>query len=140
MRQWLITSVAAMAVVGTGICRAGDLNIGVILSGQIAPGVYGQVQLGNNPPPPLVSAQPVVIEPVPYVVTPTPVYLHVPPEHARNWREHCREYNACSRPVYFVRSAEYEPGYARRDSGHGHDHDRGHEHHDNRDHDRHGEN
>lgn len=139
MRQWFLTSIVGMVVAGTGVCRAGDLNIGVILSGQIAPGVYGQVQLGNNPPPPLVYAQPVVIEPLRYAVPPPPVYLHVPPEHARNWREHCREYKACNRPVYFVRSAEYEPGYERRDPGHGHDHERGHEHHDNRDHDRHGD-
>jgi hypothetical protein len=62
---------------------------------------------------PVVVAQPVPME---------PIYLHVPPGHAKNWRKHCHEYNACNRPVYFVRSAEYEPGY-RPDRG---EHDHGH--------------
>jgi hypothetical protein len=92
----------------------------------------------RHPGPPLVYAQPVLIEPVPYAAPPTPVYLHVPPGHAKNWREHCREYNACNRPVYFVRSAEYAPGYDHRDHGHNNDH--GHEKHDGRDRDRHDDN
>jgi hypothetical protein len=37
--------------------------------------------------------------------------MHVPPGHARNWAKHCGKYGACNRPVYFVMSAEYEPGY-----------------------------
>jgi hypothetical protein len=100
-------------VLAAGVCRAGDLNIHVMLSGEVAPGVYGQVQLGNERPPPLVYAQPMLIEP--QAAPPPPVYLHVPPGHARNWRKHCREYNACNRPVYFVRSQEYEPAYRRGD-------------------------
>src|ERR1017187_7508832 len=122
MNPLFLTSLLGLVVAGTGICRAGELNLNVILSGQIAPGVYGQVQLGNDPPPPLAYAQPVLIEPVPYAAPPTPVYLQVPPGHAKNWREHCREYNACNRPVYFVRSAEYAPGYDHRDHGHKNDH------------------
>ncbi len=112
---------------GTGACIAGDLNIHLMLSGEVAPGVYGQVQIGNEPPPPLVYAQPVLIEQ--RAAPPPPVYLHVPPGHARNWRKHCREYNACDRPVYFVRSEEYEPGFVRRDydRGHEHRHDHGHD-------------
>jgi hypothetical protein len=106
-----LVSIVAVLFVGTGACRAGDLNIQVILSGEVAPGVYGQVQLGNDRPPPLVYTQPMLIvaQPEP----PPPVYLHVPPGHARNWRKYCREYNACNRPVYFIRSAEYEPGFDR---------------------------
>jgi hypothetical protein len=143
-RQWLLLSVVGFVTMGAGVARAGELNINVILSGQVAPGVYGQVQLGSNPPPPVVYAQPVLVEPQSYAVAPPPVYLHVPPDHASHWREHCREYNACNRPVYFVRSAEYEPGYQRHDKEHGHDHghdrdnaqshdDHGHAHHEDRD-------
>ena len=98
-------------LLAAGVCRAGDLNIHVMLSGEVVPGVYGQVQLGNERAPPLVYAQPMLIEP--QAVSPPPVYLHVPPGHARNWRKHCREYNACNRPVYFVRSEEYNPAYER---------------------------
>ena len=138
MRQWFMVSMAAVTLAGAGVGRAGDLGINVIVSGQVAPGVYGQVQLGNAaPPPPVVYAQPMLIEP--QAVPPPPVYLHVPPGHAKNWRKHCREYNACNRPVYFVRSAEYEPDYGRRkhddDHGHGHD-DRGDDHGHGHDHDR----
>ena len=121
-----LISVLAVLLAGAGICRAGDLNIHVMLSGEVAPGVYGQVQIGGERPPPLVYAQPMLI--VPQRDPPPPVYLHVPPGHAKNWRKHCHEYNACNRPVYFVRSQEYEPGYV---ADHGHDHDHDHD----RDHD-----
>src|ERR1700736_5887537 len=141
MRQWFTVSIAAVALAGVSVGYAGDLGIHVILSGEVAPGVYGQVHIGNDSPPPLVYAQPMLI--VPQEAPPPPVYLHVPPEHARNWRRYCREYHACNRPVYFVRSAEYEPDYERRrnerddEHYHGHDRERGDEHdhgHDHEDH------
>jgi hypothetical protein len=130
MRQWFMVSMAAVALAGASVGHAGDLGIHIILSGEVAPGIYGQVQIGNTSPPPLVYVQPMLIEPQEAPLP--PVYLHVPPGHARNWRRYCREYNACNRPVYFVRSAEYEPDYERRN--HGHDRDE-HEH----EHDRHGD-
>jgi hypothetical protein len=90
-----------------------------------------------------VYAQPVVA--VPVVVTERmplePIYLHVPPGHARNWRKHCHEYNACNRPVYFVRSAEYEPGYRpdrRKEHEHAHHDDHGDREDDRGDRDHHG--
>ena len=87
---------------------AGDVDIRVIAAGEIAPGVYGRVEFGTAAPPPLVYAEPIVIvRPAPAVVV-QPVYLHVPPGHAKNWGKHCRRYNACSQPVYFVRSSEYD--------------------------------
>lgn len=105
---------AALAAVACGATVASaDVDISVALRGEIAPGVYGRVDIGGRPPPPLVYAQPVVIEPAAAVVEAEPVYLHVPPEHARAWRLHCHEYHACNRRVYFVRSEEYEPGYVR---------------------------
>jgi hypothetical protein len=121
-------ALVTMLVASVGVSRAGDLDINVLLSGQVAPGVYGQVQLGSAPPPPVVYAQPMLIEP--QSSPPPPVYLHVPPGHAKNWRQHCHEYHACNRPVYFVRSAEYAPDYDRRDHDHGHGHGHGHEKHD----------
>jgi len=119
---------AAMLMAGAGVSRAGDLDLHVILSGQVAPGVYGQVRFGSDAPPPVVYAQPMLIESQPS--PPPPIYLHVPPGHAKNWRKHCHEYHACNRPVYFVRSEEYAPGYDHRDYGHDHDHGHGHGKHD----------
>ena len=117
-------------MLGSGITLAqAQISVGAVITGQVVPGVYGQVVIGNGPPPPLVAPQPVVIEPVPVGVAPLePIYLHVPPGHARHWRKHCHEYHACNRPVYFVRSAEYEPGFDRERWEH--EHDRDHEHHD----------
>ena len=83
----------------------------VIIHGEVKPGVYGRVEFGNAPPPPVVYAQPVVIVHQPRPVQ--PVYLHVPPGHAKKWSKHCHKYNACNRPVYFVKSVEYEPDYGK---------------------------
>jgi hypothetical protein len=106
---------AALAALAFGATAAyADVDIGVAIRGEIAPGVYGRVDIGGRPPPTLVYAAPVIIDqPPPYVVVAEPVYLHVPPEHARDWRLHCHEYHACNRQVYFVKSAEYDPEYIR---------------------------
>ena len=44
----------------------------------------------------------VIVQQPNYVQQP-PLYLHVPPGHAKKWSKHCGRYNACGRPVYFVR-------------------------------------
>jgi hypothetical protein len=127
------------------LAHAQGVSVNATITGQVVPGVYGQLMIGDRPPPPVVYAQPVVVEPAPVVVGAPPVepiYLHVPPGHARNWRKHCHEYHACNRPVYFVRSEEYEPGYRPRHEEH-EEHERRHEerwehgHHHDDDHDRH---
>jgi len=119
----VLLSVLAFGTV-VPLAQAQNVSISATITGEIVPGVYGHVVLGNRPPPPLVYAQPVVA--VPVVVAERmpmePIYLHVPPGHARNWRKHCQEYNACNRPVYFVRSAEYEPGYRPERGEHDHGH------------------
>ncbi|MES2824466.1 MAG: hypothetical protein V4732_12745 [Pseudomonadota bacterium] len=97
---------------------ASDLGINVILSGQVAPGVYGQVEVGNTPRPRVVYEQPVVIVTDRQHVRAEPIYLHVPPGHAKNWSKHCSAYNACGRQVYFVKSEEYEPEYQHRENHH----------------------
>jgi len=84
-------------------------DVRVTISGEVAPGVYGRVDIGTRPPPPLVFPQAVLI--VTPSKPPAAIYMHVPPGHAKNWRKHCSRYNACNVPVYFVKSAEYEPGY-----------------------------
>ena len=123
-------SVAAALAFGSAAAKA-DVDISVAIHGEVAPGVYGRVDLGGGPPPALVYARPVVIlRPPAHAVVEEPVYLHVPPEHAHAWRMHCREYHACNRQVYFVKSAEYAPGYRKEHREHGRDHDHGHQDHD----------
>lgn len=122
-------TLAGIALVLAGGASAAA-NVNVIVEGQIKPGVYGRVEVGNpSAPPPIWQPQPVIIAPQPRAVEVVPVYLHVPPGHARDWRRHCHRYDSCGRPVYFVRSAEYEPGYGKKRRHH-------HKHSDDRDHSR----
>jgi len=134
-----ILGVAALA--GAANCaEAQNVSVNAVITGEVVPGVYGQVVLGNRPPPPVLYQQPMVVQPVMGAPPGEPLYLHVPPGHAKHWRKHCHEYHACDRPVYFVRSAEYEPGFDRerweREHGHGHGHEHGHHGDDRDDHDR----
>jgi hypothetical protein len=104
-------------------------SVNVSVGGIIKPGVYGRVEIGNQPPPPVVYPQPVIITQPVVVAQPTvivqrqPIYLHVPPGHAKNWGKHCYKYNACNQPVYFVQN-DYSEYYER--EGHGHGRGRGH--------------
>ena len=98
-----------VALLLAGAAQAADVEVRVILHSDIRPGVYGRVDLGSAPPPPVVYREPLVIVQQPPATVVRPVYLHVPPGHAKNWKKHCKKYNACGTPVYFVKSAEYEP-------------------------------
>lgn len=129
IRSFLFAAVGGAALLPCA--QAQDVRVGAVITGEVVPGVYGQVQIGERPPPPVVYAQPMIAEPAPAAQALAPIYLHVPPEHARHWHQHCREYRACNRPVYFVRSAEYEPGYRPHDRHeHEHEHEQEREHHD----------
>jgi len=127
MRSVFLSALACAAAVS--VTHAQSVGISATITGEVVPGVYGQVVLGNRSPPPVVYAQPMLVEaPAAAVAVPVePIYLHVPPGHARDWRRHCHEYHACNRPVYFVRSAEYEPGYRPKHEHEDHGH-RGEEH------------
>lgn len=110
MRKILSTTFLALLGATPFAASAADIDLRVILSGEIAPGLYGRIDLGNASPPPVLYVKPVIITRRPGP-PPGPVYLHVPPGHAKNWAKHCHRYRACGHPVYFVKSAEYEPGY-----------------------------
>jgi hypothetical protein len=111
---------AVLFVLCTGPVFGGDVAVSINLG---EPGFYGRIEIGNFPQPQLIYAQPVVIQRVPEFVSAPPIYLHVPPGHEKHWSKHCAQYNACGRPVYFVRddwyNKEYVPRY-RHDGGHGH--------------------
>ena len=118
----LVLCVAAAAV--PLAAPAADPDVRVILSADVRSGVYGRVEFGNGPPPPLVYADPVIVTPPPpRMASPAAVYLHVPPGHAKHWDKHCAKYNACDRPVYFVKSDEYEPKGKDKGKGKGKGHD-----------------
>lgn len=116
----LAAAAAALSWAGTALAQT---NVGVSVS-VAQPGVYGRIDIGNMPPPPVVYAQPVIISrPAVVVAQPQPMYLYVPPGHQKKWSKHCHRYNACGQPVYFVKESWVRERYERE---HGHDdHDRG---------------
>ncbi|MBL0728817.1 hypothetical protein [Piscinibacter sp. HJYY11] len=123
-------SLAAVAFSCTGVAVA-QTSVGV--SVQVAqPGVYGRIDIGNLPPPPVVYAKPVVIAQPAVVVPAQPVYLYVPPGHQKKWSKHCHRYNACGQPVYFVKESWVHERYEREHGKHGHKHK--HHKHDKHDH------
>jgi hypothetical protein len=68
----------------------------------LRPGVYGRIAVKGTPPP-VINATPVMVERATLDKRKEPVYLYVPPGQVRRWAEHCAKWDACSRPVYFVR-------------------------------------
>jgi len=108
MKRFLIAAAIAATFVTTPVLAA---DIGVSLSiGQ--PGFYGQLDIGDYPPPQVIYRQPMIIEQV--SIDRPPVYLRVPPGYARNWSRHCREYNAYGERVYFVQDNWYNNEYVPR--------------------------
>lgn len=116
-----------------GSAHAADVFINATVSGVLAPGVYGRIDIGGAPPPPVLYPQPVIIArpAIAVAVPPQPLYLYVPPGHAKNWAKHCGKYNACGQPVYFVKTdnkGRYvhdegeRRGEDRKGKGHGHGH------------------
>lgn len=141
-RPWVAGALLALAV---ALPAAAQPYINVTVGGAFAPGVYGQIAVGNNPPPPVVNAVPVVVGPPVYGAGVMDVY--VSDLEYRDWPRYCGYYGACGRPVYFVRAEpgnpwwvnrnEYlrGPGYYYREPPRAHPHrDRGRD----RDHDRDG--
>jgi hypothetical protein len=91
------------------------------------PGVYGRIDIGNTPPPPVVYAKPIIYAPPRVAVVQEPVYLYVPPGHQKKWGKHCAKYDACGQPVYFVQEKWVKERYER-EHGHDHDDDHGNKH------------
>jgi len=121
------TVLSLLAAVGAAVSAvpawsAVDVGVGVTIR---EPGVYGRIEIGNQPPPPVLYPQPVIIARPVVVMQQPPLYLYVPPGHAKHWEKHCYRYNACGRQVYFVQENWVRERYAEH---HGHDHDRGNGH------------
>ena len=119
-----LLTVAVLAVAGMVGAQAGDAYVSATVSGVVAPGVYGRINIGSAPPPPVINAQPLIITQPQMAIQQEPMYLYVPPGHAKNWRRYCGRYNACGHPVYFVNAdnrGRYirppEPRYEHREEG-----------------------
>jgi len=120
-KQWLAGLALAlpMALIGAQ-AMAADVGVSVTV-GQ--PGFYGRIDIGPPPPPAaFIYAQPVIIQQLRGPAYP-PLYLRVPPGYERHWDKHCRRYDACGRPVYFVRDDWYRHQYVERRDGYRGDRD-----------------
>ena len=127
-------AVIAIALAAIATPSLAQVGVSVNING---PGIYGQINIGDAITPQVIYAAPVVAVQMPQYRSAPPIYLHVPPGHEKHWSKHCAEYDACGRPVYFVRHDWYDKEYAPRHRhdgdehgddhhekhGHGHDHD-----------------
>jgi hypothetical protein len=104
-RKLTLAFAAALTVTAAASARAADVGVSVTV-GQ--PGFYGQIDVGTMRPQ-VIYAQPMVIQKGQGVGA--PIYMRVPPGHEKHWDKHCNKYNACGRPVYFVRDSWYEQEY-----------------------------
>jgi hypothetical protein len=112
MKVFRNVAIATAAIVTTAsLASAAEKDATAVITGPVTPGVYGRVDVANKPLPTLVYEQPMFVERPDTAGRVEPLYLHVPPEHAKNWKKYCNHYQACDRPVFFVKSAEYDPGY-----------------------------
>jgi len=127
MNRLTLPAVFGLVLVGLAAPAFAQTSVGVSV-GINRPGVYGQIDIGNMPPPPVILPQPVIIaRPAVAVVQPAPLYLYVPPGHQKKWAKHCGAYNACGQPVYFVKESWVRERYEQEQRhDHGGDHDRGH--------------
>ena len=72
------------------------------------PGYYGIITMDNTLRPRTIYQDPVIAHRARGI---PPIYLRVPPGHAKRWAKHCSQYNACTRPVYFVQDDWYNNTY-----------------------------
>ena len=119
---------AVFAAVVAAPAFAGNVSASVGIS---QPGFYGQINIGDFPRPAVIYAEPVWVVRPARVVHVVPMYLRVPPGHEKHWSKHCGAYNACGRPVYFVREdwyqTKYVPHYQQRYRDYDDEHDNGRE-------------
>jgi hypothetical protein len=113
------TLVMGLALLGATVQAQTSVGVSIDIR---QPGVYGRIDIGNAPPPPVVFSQPVVIVAQPRHERRQPIYLYVPPGHQKNWSKHCARYDACGQPVYFVRE---QWAAEQRGDGRGHRGDKG---------------
>lgn len=132
----LVLTLACLACLGAAPATQAATQIAVNI-GINAPGHYGRIDFNRYPQALLVTQQPVIYLRETVVVQQAPIYLYVPTAQQTDWGRYCRRYQACGRPVHFVREdwvrAQY--GSEREERKHGKglkskdsDH---HDHHDN---------
>lgn len=101
-----ILLVVATALVASPLFAIAETNVAV------PPIRYGRIDTGEFPQPQLISDQPVTAPGG--AGAGGPLYLHVPARHTKSWDKYCQRYEACGRPVYFVRDDWFKNVYTPR--------------------------
>jgi hypothetical protein len=107
----LLTAMALAAASITAPALAAEFGVSVAVG---EPGFYGQIDVGNYGRPAVIYSRPITITRGRYGTSLEPLYLRVPQGHSRDWKRYCGRYDACGRPVYFVRNDWYSNVYAPR--------------------------
>ena len=111
LRSLFLGAALVVAAAGAATPALAQTNVRISV-GQ--PGFYGRLDLGDFGGRPVVyTQQPVIVREVRHVRA-EPIYLRVPPGHRRSWSRYCGRYEACGRPVMFVRDDWYTNTYAPR--------------------------
>jgi hypothetical protein len=99
----------ALALTASAVAAPAFADVGVsIRIGE--PGFYGRLDIGDYDRPRIINSRPVIV--TRGYQYESPIYVRVPPGHQRNWKRYCDRYDACGRPVYFVRDEWYRDVYA----------------------------
>ena len=128
---------AGLALAASALPAVAATNVSINI-GQ--PGFYGRLDIADYGRPPVIYERPVIVREVRHVRA-APIYLRVPAGHRSNWKRYCGRYDACGRPVMFVRDDWYTNTYAPRyrERHHHHRVERRHDRHDRHErHDDHG--
>jgi hypothetical protein len=107
----LLTAIALAAASITAPAFAAEFGVSVTIG---EPGFYGQLDMGGYGRPPVIYSRPITVIRGRYGASREPLYLRVPQGHSRDWKRYCGRYDACGRPVYFVRNDWYQNTYAPR--------------------------
>jgi hypothetical protein len=105
-------SLAALALIAIGSSAPVLAEVGVSVTlGE--PEFHGRIELDEGYyRPRVVYDRPVVLDR--RFRNMAPIYVRAPRDQYRDWRRHCAKYEACERPVYFVRDEWYTQIYAPR--------------------------
>ncbi len=116
--RWLYLGVLTLI---SGSALAADVSIS--LHGQVQPGLYGSVNIGDRSPtviyhePVRVYHEPVYVERHYAPVVVQPIIIHAPKKHRKHWKKHCHQYHACGREVRFVEVYDNPRYYSRESYG-----------------------
>jgi hypothetical protein len=105
----LVIPLALLAATISAPALSADVGVAITIG---HPGFYGLIEMSGYERPPLLYSRPITIQRVRRGPAVQPIYLNVPRNHAKNWRRYCGRYQACNRPVYFVRNDWYSNVYA----------------------------